>query len=121
MMDRTLGSRITVVGTTATGKTTLATQLAQCLGLPRVELDALYWGPNWTAASVEDFRARVAQVVSKNEWVLDGNYSRARDLIWARTPDDDLAGLRAAGGDLSVDHTHLQTYFHPPGAMEREP
>jgi adenylate kinase family enzyme len=85
MMDRTLGSRITVVGTTATGKTTLAAQLAQCLGLPRVELDALYWGPNWTAATVEDFRASVAQVVSKNEWVLDGNYSRARDLIWART------------------------------------
>ena len=84
MTNHTLGSRVIVIGTTGTGKTTLATQLAQCLGLPHVELDALYWGPDWTAATVEDFRANVAQVVNRNEWVLDGNYSRARDLIWPR-------------------------------------
>lgn len=85
MTQCTLGSRIAVVGTTGTGKTTLAQTLAQRFHLPFVELDALYWGPNWAPASMEDFRAQVKQEVLKNAWVLDGNYSRARDLIWPRT------------------------------------
>ncbi|HEY3342115.1 MAG TPA: adenylate kinase [Anaerolineae bacterium] len=84
-MDATLGRRIAVVGTTGCGKTTLAGQLEQDLGIQHVELDALYWGSHWTPATLEDFCARVGQVVCRDEWVLDGNYSRVRDLIWART------------------------------------
>jgi adenylate kinase family enzyme len=73
-----------VVGTTGSGKTTLARQLAKRLALSHVELDALHWNPQWTPAPPEVFRARVSAALSGERWVVDGNYHQARDLIWQR-------------------------------------
>src|SRR5215813_3241988 len=76
--------RIMIIGTTGSGKTTLASQLAKRLALSQVELDALYWNPQWTPASPEVFRERVSAALSGERWVVDGNYQLVRDLIWQR-------------------------------------
>ena len=76
--------RINVVGTSGAGKTTTAQQIARRLGLPHVELDALHWDPNWTEAPLVVFRQRIAQALAGDAWVVDGNYTKARDLIWSR-------------------------------------
>lgn len=76
--------RIVVVGTTGSGKTTLAGRLAERLNYPHVEQDALNWGPNWTMRPNEEFRALVDQATRSKQWVVDGNYSRSRDLVWSR-------------------------------------
>ena len=76
--------RINVVGTSASGKSTMAAALAERLGVPCIELDALHWGPNWTEAPVEVFRERVEAAIAGDDWVVDGNYARARDLVWAK-------------------------------------
>ncbi|HET9221047.1 MAG TPA: hypothetical protein VFO07_01000 [Roseiflexaceae bacterium] len=76
--------RINVVGTSGAGKTTTAQQIARRLGLQHVELDALHWDPNWTEAPLEVFRQRIAQALAGDAWVVDGNYTKARDLIWSR-------------------------------------
>jgi len=73
--------RISVVGTTGSGKTTLSERLVDCLGVPHVELDALHWGPNWTELDLETFRAKVARIVQRDAWVIDGNYSAVRELV----------------------------------------
>ncbi|QBD83581.1 AAA family ATPase [Ktedonosporobacter rubrisoli] len=73
-----------MVGVEGSGKTTLARQLARRLGLPHVELDALYWDANWTRVSPHLFRERVAQVLDAECWITDGNYDAVRDLIWGR-------------------------------------
>ena len=57
--------RINVVGMSCSGKTTLARAIAERLGVPHVELDALYWERDWTPASDETFRARVATAVAR--------------------------------------------------------
>ncbi len=76
--------RIVVVGTTGSGKTTMAGRLSDKLGIPHTELDALSWGPNWTMRPQEEFRAAVDQATRGETWVVDGNYSRARELLWPR-------------------------------------
>ena len=76
--------RLVVIGTTSSGKSTLAEQLADRLGLNFVELDALHWQANWTPATLEVFRERVKTATSAKSWVVAGNYHVVRDLIWPR-------------------------------------
>jgi len=74
--------RVVVVGTSCSGKTTLARRLAGILGTPHVELDSLHWGPEWTPHA--DFPSRVLEAVEQPRWVIEGNYSSVRDLVWRR-------------------------------------
>ena len=76
--------RAVVIGIGGSGKTTLAKQLAAYHGLRYIELDALHWLPNWQMREVDDFRALVAQAVSHERWVTDGNYRVVRDIVWGR-------------------------------------
>lgn len=76
--------RINVVGTSCSGKTTLARALAERLDLPCVELDAHYWGPAWTPVPDDVFRARVEAATAGQRWVIDGGYSPVRHLTWGR-------------------------------------
>lgn len=52
-----------VIGATSSGKSTLAEQLANKLGSDFIELDALNWGPNWTAAGDELLRSRAEIII----------------------------------------------------------
>ncbi len=77
-------SRIVVIGTSGSGKTTMATQLATRLGLRHIELDALYWDANWTPAPHGVLRERLLAALPSDGWVVDGNYSQVRDILWGR-------------------------------------
>lgn len=79
--------RVAVVGSSGSGKTTLAKRLAGELDLPRIELDAINWGPGWLNRSVEDrdgFIADVDAAIVSPAWVCDGNYGAVRLRVWAR-------------------------------------
>src|SRR5205823_6990985 len=84
LMGRQPPRRIVVVGSTGSGKTTLASQLARRLALPHVELDALHWEPNWTMAPLDRFRQRVEEALNGEGWVVDGGYGKVRDIVWGR-------------------------------------
>jgi adenylate kinase family enzyme len=77
-------NRVVVIGTSCAGKTAFARSLACALSFPHVELDALFWQPNWTPRPSEEFRKLVAQELSQGCWVTDGNYNVVRDLVWSR-------------------------------------
>lgn len=49
-----------------------------------MELDALNWGPSWTPVPRDVLRERVRQAIAGERWVVDGNYSAVRDLVWPR-------------------------------------
>ncbi len=77
-------ARISVVGVSGAGKSTVARLAAARLGVPYFELDAIHHGPNWTEIPVAELRAIVTDLVAGDVWVIDGNYRKVRDLVWGR-------------------------------------
>lgn len=66
------------------GKSTLAAALAARLDVAHTELDALFWGPSWEPSAPSDFRDAVDHAAGAAGWVIDGNYSLVRPLVWPR-------------------------------------
>jgi adenylate kinase family enzyme len=76
--------RISLVGVPGSGKTTVGRRLAASLGVPFIELDEIFHQPGWGELPVEEFRLRVRVAVEAKGWVIDGNYSAVRDIVWQR-------------------------------------
>ena len=76
--------RVVVIGTTSSGKSTLAKRVADQFALDFIELDALHWEPNWREAPDEVFRARAEEATRAERWVVAGNYLQVRDIVWSR-------------------------------------
>src|SRR6185312_16957483 len=79
--------RVVVVGTSGSGKSTFARRLAPAIGAPAIELDAINWQAGWRDLNThdpEEFVRRVAAAAATEAWVVDGNYSRVRDVLWPR-------------------------------------
>jgi adenylate kinase family enzyme len=80
-----LGSvaRVVVIGVAGGGKSTVARALSERLGVPQVELDAMFWQPGWTKLGEDEFAERVGAATASGGWVVDGNYSeRIRRITW---------------------------------------
>jgi adenylate kinase family enzyme len=74
--------RINVIGTSCSGKSTFAKRLGKMLNLPYVELDHFNFEADWVEVKPEVFREKVLEAVKAEGWIVDGNYSIARDMIW---------------------------------------
>ncbi|MCE7004311.1 adenylate kinase [Kibdelosporangium philippinense] len=69
--------KIAVAGPAGSGKSSLA----RALGVPYVDIDSLFHGPNWTVR--ETWIDDVKQVVSGPEWVIEWQGDEVRDQIGA--------------------------------------
>lgn len=66
--------RVMIIGPCGSGKSTLASELAPRLGLPLVHMDQLGWQAGWIETEKGDLNARLAEVVAREEWLIEGNY-----------------------------------------------
>ncbi|ALX49278.1 topology modulation protein [Lentibacillus amyloliquefaciens] len=73
--------RIMVVGVSAgVGKSTFARELGERLNVEVFHLDALHWRPNWVEAPKEDFKSAQKEIVTRKQWIIEGNYSSTYDI-----------------------------------------
>lgn len=70
-------NRVIVIGCPGSGKSTFARQLQKKTGLPLVYLDMLFWNPDRTSVTREEFQSRLSAAMENSQWVIDGNYSRS--------------------------------------------
>lgn len=76
--------RIVVIGSCGSGKTTLGYHLSKNLDTPVTDLDDLYWLPNWTLRPKEEFAALIEKATCQDRWIICGNQSKFRHLIWPK-------------------------------------
>ena len=94
-MNRTIGratwmpdplpDRIWICGPTGAGKSTLARQLADAMGIEATEMDRIHWRPGWVSAPDDVIARDLACVTAQPRWVIEGNYSTYRRRHLART------------------------------------
>lgn len=81
----TLGQRVVIIGPSCSGKSTLGARLAERIGAPFVELDALYWKPGWQPGGDEEFQDRIREATAGDRWIVAGNYRRHTvESVWPR-------------------------------------
>jgi adenylate kinase family enzyme len=77
--------KVVIIGSSGSGKTTLAFNLAARINAPAIDLDDIYWKENWTRSDDDEFRIATGEAISgKDSWVVAGNYTQVRDVLWTR-------------------------------------
>ena len=79
-MDKLVGNRIIVLGSPGSGKSTLSVRLHARTNLPLVHLDNIWWRPDRTHITREEFDRRLAEIMRGERWILDGNYRRTYEM-----------------------------------------
>ena len=72
--------KVIIIGCPGSGKTTFAEKLRDVTGLPIYYLDAIWHKPDKTHISRDDFDARLLEIFTEDEWIIDGNYSRTIEM-----------------------------------------
>ena len=73
-------NRIMVVGSPGSGKSFFSTELSKKLNIPLYHLDNIWWNKDKTHISREEFDAKLKEIINKDKWIIDGDYSRTYSL-----------------------------------------
>ena len=94
--------KIAIIGSSGTGKTTLARELRPILKIKKViHLDRLFWQRGWKGKT-RDTRIDILQeLVREKQWIIEGNYFSSSELHLDAT--DTLLHLDAADIIIFLD------------------
>jgi len=111
-----------VIGSPGAGKSTFSRKLRDMTGLPLYHLDMIWHRPNQTTVSKQEFDERLREILAKDCWIIDGNYSRTLELRlqYCETVflldfplETCLAGAESRIGKAREDLPWLETEFDP--------
>ncbi|MEP7075002.1 MAG: DNA topology modulation protein [Acidobacteriota bacterium] len=72
--------KVLVLGSGGAGKSTFSKRLGEILDIEVIHLDRLYWRPNWQEVSPDEWQTIVGEIISRDSWIMDGNYSATREI-----------------------------------------
>ncbi len=73
-------NKVIIIGCPGSGKSTFARELQSKTDLPLYYLDMLYWNEDKTTVSKDVFRKRLNNILSKDKWIIDGNYGSTIEM-----------------------------------------
>ncbi|MCI8612017.1 MAG: adenylate kinase [Clostridiales bacterium] len=68
--------KVIVIGCPGSGKSTFSRRLRDKTGLPLFYLDMIWHKPDRSNVSRDVFDNRLNEILSKDKWIIDGNYLR---------------------------------------------
>ena len=77
-------NRIIVVGPSGAGKSSMSCKLRDILNLPLYHLDNIFWKKDRTHINREEFDTKLSELLSKDSWIIDGDYSRTYEIRMQR-------------------------------------
>ena len=104
--------KILILGCPGSGKSTFAVKLQKRTGLPLYHLDRIWWKPDRSHISREEFDSILRKIIALDRWILDGDYSRtyevrlaACDTVFFLDYDEQvcLEGIRSRAGRPRTD------------------
>jgi adenylate kinase family enzyme len=72
--------RILVIGCCGSGKSTFGRILGSRLNRKVIHLDRHFWKPGWIMREPDEFENTVRELISGDEWIIEGNYSGTLSL-----------------------------------------
>ena len=72
--------RIIIIGPSGAGKSYFSKQLAIITKLPLYHLDNIFWKEDRTHITREEFDKKLLEILKKDKWIIDGDYSRTYEL-----------------------------------------
>lgn len=76
--------RVLVIGTTGSGKTIMAQNVAEAIDGTALDIDDFHWQPGWVERKPEEMIEMFRKVLQAKRWTLAGNHSRTRHFTWAQ-------------------------------------
>ena len=107
--------RIRIVGVSGSGKSHLAARVAERTGLPRLDLDEVFWDAGWAFRDIEEARAIVREFAAahRDGWVSEGHWPSRLDGLLD-------PGTEGRGGRPGVRSSSRPTPTRP-GVPRRTP
>lgn len=65
-----------IIGPSGSGKSTFSVMLHNATGLPLYHLDNIWWNADKTHISRPEFDLKLSDILSRDCWIIDGDYSR---------------------------------------------
>jgi adenylate kinase family enzyme len=72
--------KVLVIGPGGAGKSTFARRLGESLNIEVLHLDKIYWQPGWVETPKSEWRTTVEELLKRDAWIMDGNYSGTLDI-----------------------------------------
>lgn len=110
--------KVIVIGCPGSGKSTVSRALHNKTDIPLYHLDVMYWNADKTTVEKSVFLERLSDVLEKDEWIIDGNYSSTMELRMAACDtvifldyplDVCLDGIRERRGKPRSDMPWIET------------
>ena len=114
--------KILVIGPGGSGKSYFSRELANITGLPLFHLDNIFWRKDRTHIDREEFDSKLLDILNKDKWIIDGDYSRTYELRIQHCDtvffldfslEDCLKGVESRLGKAREDIPFIDEEFNP--------